>query len=331
VEEQGPTNRRARRAAEKTGGATPVSKDPNRRLREEAANRRNREGQRLETGEKLDDVLMRSTDAASKFVGSNFAWLQWIVVFGIAGGMGYLIWDYRQGLAAEKSGDRLAHALLTDHGKLSTEEAGRPNPLGLEDTRPEFATAADRAKAAGEQWAKVQSADPVLGPFADVAKATALLDAEKWGEARKAFEAIAQDTASAKAPLVRERALEGIMLSYEGESDFIHARDAARKLKDLEGSHDLGSFHEARLGYVLGEKDAAKETLTKLAEKLGKGRKPGEPGGYLLVSVEELLKTLDPKPVAEEPQITPEALERLKKQLEEMQKNMPASPQPGAP
>lgn len=325
--EDQPQNRRARRASEKKNADQGEIKDRNQRLRAEVRGTKKRatsaEKARaaLDAQERLDDVLLRSTDAAGKFLGSNFNWLQYVIVLGAAGGIGYLFWNYRSGVDQAKRGDQLAEAFDVTHGRLASDAAPKTSQFGLVDTRPEFADPEARAKASQEKWAALASSEPALELHALLAQAGGKFDGRAFEDAIKSYETILSHPKAQKSPLIQARAAEGILLSYEALGNYDKALDAVKRLQGVAGQAQLATYHEARLALLKGDKTRAKELVASLSEKLKKSEKPGSSPGYLSVQVSELEKTLDPKPTLPTGGLSPETLAMLQKQLEELQKN----------
>jgi hypothetical protein len=330
-----PQNRRARRAAQKAGpaGTNAGSQDRNQRVRTEAARQnprgagRGRVGaQGLDAGEKVDDVFLRGTDAAGKFFNRYATWIQAAVVLGAASGMGYLIWNYRSDADEAKAGDRLGAALDTESARLAADTSPRTTQFGLTDTRPEFADQAAKNQAALEKWRSLENGTPAeIAEFARLSEAGLLYDAREFTKAREKYESLD----SSKVPIIAARATEGVVLSLEGEGKIDSALTALGALRDLPGQADLASYHEARLTYAQGNRTQALETLQKLKTKLSKGVGPFDSRPYLLGAVEDLEKTLNPRPEGPGSGLSPETLELLKKQLEQMQQQ--GAPADGSP
>ena len=337
-------SRRARRAAEKTGagegGEPEAIKDRNARVRARAGgSKKQRERERaaaaaegLGAAERVDDAIARSADATGRFVRNQFPWLQWVIVLGFAAVVALLIYNYRQGKDREKLGIRVARALDVATGRIASAEPLQPSDRNLVDSRPEFASEEARTAAALVEWkalSVVSSSD--LAGWAELGRAATLFDAKKWGEARAVYQSVlAARALGAEAEL---RAREGVGLSFEAEGKLDDARGAFEKLKEVAGpaAKQLSRFHVARVRFLLGDKDAAREDLTKLRGELEKGQSLTAERGYLSLAVEELLKTIDPKAAAETGGISPEQLEQLKRQIEQMQKEGSTPGAPGAP
>lgn|GEM_PF-2271641 len=328
-----PQNRRARRAAEKAGpaGTNAESQDRNQRVRNAAGRRGTREAERqrssaegLDAVQRMDDVFLRSTDAAGKFFSRYATWIQTTVVLAAAGGMGYLIWNYRSGADDAKAGDRLAGVLDVQSARLASDTSPRTSPFGLSDTRPEFADEAAKTQAARDKWRALETGSPSeIVAFARLAEAGLLYDAREFAKAREKYEGLE----GSKVPTISARAAEGVILSLEGEGKLDQALNAIGALRDLPGQADLAAYHEARLTLAQGNRAKALEVVHKLKAKLNKGSSEFDSRPYLLGAVEDLEKTLDPKPKVASNGLSPEAMEMLRKQIEQMQQQG----NPGAP
>ncbi len=341
-------SRRERRARAKSGqsddGKTEDIKDRNQRLRAEAAARRRklREEERsaaasegLDAGERVDDALVRGADASAKFLRDNFAWLQWIIIAGLAAGMGFLIYEYRKEVDGEKQGAKLASILATQFGRIAAADPVTPSDRRLVDTRPEFESEAAKAKKAAEAWQALKDAKTAeLRLSAGLGRAGALYDLGQNAEARKAYEAVAGDTQSGLHPQLKGRALEGIGFTFEAEQKYEDAKKAFEKLGAVETDEfkHLRKFHIARIEYLLGNRDKAQEMLTELDAKLSEGAGPQGPTDYVGAAVRDLLKTVDPKKAQEEQQALSAAqMQEFLKQFEAMQKQGGGPEIPGMP
>lgn len=341
-------SRRERRAQAKSGKSVDSGsddiKDRNQRLRAEAAAKRRklREEERssaaqegLAAGERVDDALSRGADASVRFLRDNFAWLQWIVIGGLAAGMGFLIYEYRKEVAGEKEGTKLASILATEFGRIASVEPVTPSDRRLVDPRPEFVSELERAKKAGEKWNGLRGSKVgTIRLSAVLGRAGALYDQGKLSEARAAYEAVLSDGESKLLPQVRGRALEGIGFTFESEQKYEEAKKAFEKLSsiDAEEFKRLHTFHVARIEYLLGNRDKAKELLTALDAKLSEGAGPTGPTDYLGAAVRDLLKTVDPSKAQEEQQaLSAQQMQEFLKQFEAMQKKNGAPDGPNMP
>lgn len=342
------SRRERRRAA--AGAAEPTEpseiKDRNQRLRAEVeGKRKSKERERydrvadgLAASEVMDDALSRGAEATGKFMRSNFAWLQWIIVGGIAASMGILIYDYRQSKVREKAGDELALAFSTAAGRIASADAETPTDPNLVDTRPEYSSTAEREKAALEKFRALEgSPSAELSFLGKLGRAGVLFDAGKFADARGIYaEAVGSGVANANDDW-KARALEGLALSLEGEKKY---DEALKKLDQLAGlgvpeMKNLARYHRGRILLLQGDKEASKKVLVELRDELKKAAPApenpmdafGGPRTYLARSVEELLRN-----------VAPEAIEKndLQAQLEALKKAMAAgagmpSPPQGSP
>lgn len=312
-------NRRARRAEQ--AGATedgPI-KDRNQRVRAQLRTRAP-QGARGAEPFRSEDLLSRSAEKTGRLVQAQFPWLQWVVVLGLAAGVGAIIYGYQRTQKREQTGDRLAAVLEISNGRIASDSPLEPSDPNLVDTRPEFASAEERAKKAAEQWEELQGgARSELRILSRLAEAAALYDAKNWAGARQKYESVAQENQASA--LHRARATEGLGLTWEAEGNLEQARAAFAQLDgyELKEYKQLGRFHEARILFLQGEKEKAKEELTRLNSELSRGSSPFGPRNYMVLAVEDLLKTVDPEAASSSGGITPEQLEELRKQIEAMQ------------
>src|SRR5690606_1269270 len=150
-DEEQTLSRRERRAQAKKGGTVEGTgetvKDRNQKLRADAAARRRKARQEersaaaaegLDAGERMDDAFVRSSAATGRFLRDNMVWLQWLVILGIAGAMGALIYNYRQQVKSEKVGARVASVLDAQFGRLAEAEEIPQSDPRLVDPREEF-------------------------------------------------------------------------------------------------------------------------------------------------------------------------------------------------
>lgn len=346
TEEQQNLSRRERRAQAK--GKSPEGeggeeiKDRNQRLRAEAAARRRklRETERasaqregLEAGERLDDAFSRSAAATGRFLRTNFVWLQWVIVLAVAGAVAFMIYNYRRQVNRDKAGALLASVLGDQYGRIASSDPVTPSDSRLVDPRPEFATEEAQNKAAVQAWERLRAkSSGALKLAAGLGQAGALYDSGKYAEARKAYEELAARPEISLEAQMKGRALEGVGLSLEAEEKYAEAKKAFEKLGNLDPSEfkKLQRFHVARIEYLLGNRDTAKEMLEKLDQELSVGAPAQGPTDYIGAAVRDLLKTVDPtRAAAEQQAISAEQMQEMLKQFQEMQKKQGAAP--GAP
>lgn len=343
--------RRARRSgrAEGSGDAPEQAKDRNLRLRDEAARRRSsRKREReaaaavgLDTRERVDDALSRTAKVTAKFVEKNISWLQWVFLASLAGLVAYFVWDYRAKRQGEKAADALMLAVADEQAKVAGVGEWRAADPNLVDPRPEFGSNDERLKAAEQKYrdALGEKATPTTRLLAHVGLGGVLYDQGKFAAARAEYEAVRSDKASALAPEALARSIEGIGLSYEAEANLPEALKAFEKLGEQRGYGNLASYHRARVLHAQGKSAEAIELLKKVRTDLTKDAKSalGAPPSYLQAATEELMRIIDPRSVPKQSAgqtITPEQLEELKRQMEEMQRRageVPEGPGPLAP
>jgi len=339
------TDKRSRRErrAEGKGADQDEIKDRNKRLRAEAIARRKADRKQelsaaraegLAPAERVDDALVRGASSASRLVRENFRWLQWVLVLALVGSMAYLVYDYRRGVDREKGGHALANALAATHGRIASATPVTPSDRSLVDTRPEFESEDKKREAALGRFAELtKSSEPELRLLGELGRAGVLYDQEKFADARAAYEGVFQNKLSGQFLELRVRAAEGVALCHEAEGRFDDAAKAARTLGDLGGqAASLAALHGARIAYEKGDVEAAKTGLAQLLEKLGKKRAKDAAPGYIEAAARELQKTVDPSAAAAAAAatggISPEQLEALKRQFEELQTKAPG---PAAP
>ena len=301
-------------------------RDRNRRMREEALGRRSKVEQRgaptrnLEASEIVDDAFARSTQAAGEWLKKNFNIVQWFVVAGIVGWVGYAVYSYRANKNAEQMSAKLTSAIRAEDARIGPPDT-KPDPqTGVVETRPAFPTDAERLQAAEKQYRAIaeSSSSTPAATFAKLGLASVLYDEGKFKDAKAAYQAVKDSQLATRDANVRGRALEGIGMSAESLGDKEGALKAFTDLSKIEGFgfSALGDYHQARLAFAAGETAKAKDLL-QAAQKLldnaakadsGNGDKldkklPGNLGNpsYLQTSVRDLLKRVDPNAVTAAP------------------------------
>ncbi|MEO6602229.1 MAG: hypothetical protein ABIQ16_20275 [Polyangiaceae bacterium] len=315
------------------------SRDRNRRMREEVAGggrQKKRGAQRpatlqLDAGEIVDDALARGSAAAGEWLKKNFSVLQWFVIAIIVGWVGYAIYSYRAGRAAELASAKLTTAIRAESARIGPEDS-KPDPqTGIVETRLAYPTDEARLKAAEQQYRAVaDSGSTAAAIFAKLGLATVLYDQGKYADAKVAYQAVKDSKLAGVDNVVKGRALEGIGISLEGSGDKDGAGKAFGELANLDamGFNALGAYHQARLAFAAGNPEKAKELLkdaqkhldalaTPEAKEDAKSAFGGGSKGYLQQSVKDLLRRVDPGavPPPSSGGLTAEQLQELQHQM----------------
>ncbi len=318
-------------------------RDRNARIREKAAaDRRARREQAaanaaipvgLDTAERIDDIFVRTTHAATQWVTQNFRWLQWVVILAVLGGLGWQGYTYMTRLRQARSTDALMSGLDAELGTLKSDELEDSKEIRAIDPRPSFKDDAQRLASAerGYRAAWAAHSESGSGWLARLGLAGILLDQQKWSEALGHYRAVRQSQLAKDSVEIAGRALEGMGMALEGQGDAEGALQAYRELTNQEGAGNLsvlGLYHQARILLGQGNKDKAKQLVQKAQERLTKeGQQPG--WAYLGAQVRELMGRIDPtlaKPSADMTQTLEQLLRNDPKRLEELLSSMPAVP-----
>jgi len=310
--------------------ANAPSRDRNRRLREELAGggrKAPREAtvtRNLGTAEIVDDALARSTQAAGEWLKKNFNVVQWFIIAGLVGWVGYAIYNYRAARAAEQASTKLTTAIRAEGARIGPEDS-KPDPqTGIVETRPAFPTNTDRLKAAETQYRAIADAgSTAAASFARLGLASVLYDESKYADAKAAYDTVKSSKLASADVAVKGRAIEGIGMCWESLGNQEEARKAYAELANVEGLNFgvLGAYHQARLAFAAGDTEKAKELLKDAQKRLDAAqptdskRPLGDPG-YLQQSVRDLLRRVDPSAVSPSPNgLTAEQIQELSEQM----------------
>jgi tetratricopeptide (TPR) repeat protein len=314
-------------------------KDRNERVRAEAAEKRRARREReqaasaprrnLDASEMMDDALARSTHAAAGFLRRHFNKVQWLIMIGLAGWIGWEVYSWRHTRQAEKATDALFKALSAESGKVT---AGPDPAETIEgDTRPSFGSNEERLKAALKEY---QRASGVAGSdsavLADLGAAGVAYDLGQYKEAEAAYEKVKQHPAFGSDTDIRGRTLEGLGMALEAQKKDDAALKTFKELSSMDAANfsALGSYHQARLLKAQGKNEDAVKLLDKAIEKLVLLKDTPAAIKYVRLSVLELLEGLDPKKARELQQKLLPA--DILKQMQDMQKNAGIAPAGGA-
>jgi tetratricopeptide (TPR) repeat protein len=286
-------------------------KDRNARVRAEAAEKRRAKREReqgnaprrnLDAGEIMDDALARSTHAAAGFITRNFNKVQWLIMAGLVGWIGYEVYSWRHNRDAEKATTALFKALSAETGKVGAADDATDERTGLTDTRRAFATDEERLKAAKNEYVlatgAVGSKASILTEFG---AATAAYDLGQYKEAQAGFEKVKQHPRFGEDTDLKGRTLEGLGMSLEAQKNDEAALKAFKELSTLDSANfnALGLYHQARILKQQGKTEDALKLLDKAGEKLVSVKDNQAAIKYLRVSVMELYESLDPKKARE--------------------------------
>jgi tetratricopeptide (TPR) repeat protein len=349
-----------KKKARAEGEGVETIRDRNERIREEAAAKRRarREGERerrpaqaagLDAGEMVDDALARGTHVVAGWLKRHINTIQWVVVIGIACGIGYQIYAYQK-----RKGDGAATAVLmagvsAENGRVGDQDKGEPDPRTLlADTRPHFADDAARLAAAASAYRAVKAGDaPAL--LARLGLAGVLLDQGKNKEALAEYQAVRTSKLAAEDADVKGRSIEGIGMAEEALGNVDAALKSFRELSNLDnaGFSGLGLYHQGRVLFQKGDRAAAQDLLKKALEKLGKKTDGPPQSSYVEQVARTLLATIDPSSAQASPRtLTPEQLQKLAAEaqakaggdasklnefLEQLAKEAPSAAPPAAP
>jgi predicted negative regulator of RcsB-dependent stress response len=264
----------------------------------------------------------------------------------------YVAWSTFGHRAAEQASAALGEALDVANARIRAADAPEEPADAL--GRETFPTTTARAEKALSLFRKVtsQHAGSDAALWARLGEARALLDLDKPGEARAAFEkALREGSGNAS---VTARAFEGIAFTFEAENQ---PQKAVEKFQALsragEGAFkDLADYHLARMYLRTGEENRAKDLLKDLVQRLraGDDGAPEDRSPYILTQAEVRLAELDSSLVPRPTQglnggsligpggiqlggdgpsnVTPEQIQEI---LRNLQKSRGGAPPPGAP
>ncbi|HEX3774570.1 MAG TPA: tetratricopeptide repeat protein [Polyangiaceae bacterium] len=327
VEPAVPKKKKKKRAVDVE--AEPI-RDRNRRLREAAASKRKTKlddrrapARSLEAGEIVDDALARSTQAAGEWLKKHFNVVQWFIIAGLVGWIGYAVYRYRTNRAAEQASAKLTAAIRAEDARVGAED-NKPDPqTGIVDTRPTYPTDAARLKAAEQQYRALADANTVnaASTLAKLGLASVLYDQGKYADAKTAYQAVKDSKLAGQDPDVKGRALEGIGMCLESLKDTDGADKAFGELANIDalGFGALGAYHQARIAFAANNPEKAKQLLQDAQKKLEANpdakKTLGAPG-YLQQAVRDLLKQVDPTAVTANPSaLTADQLQELQDQM----------------
>lgn len=283
-------------------------RDRNARVRAEAAEKRRARREReqgptrrnLDASEVMDDALARSTHAAAGFLTKHFNKVQWVIMAGLAGWIGYEVYSWRHERTTEKATAEVFKALSAEMGKVGSGEPDMGDERGLPgDERRSFATDEERLKTAKKEYEL--AANSTGSVLALLGEAGVAYDLGQYKEAVAAYEKVKQDPAFARDNDIKGRTLEGLGMTLEAQQNEEGALKAFRELQNMDSASfsALGLYHQARIAQAKGKTEDALKLLDKAGEKLASLKETPGVIRYLGRQVLELLEAIDPKKATE--------------------------------
>ncbi len=296
----------------------------------------------LDTGEMVQDALVRGSSAATGFIRNNARTLLGVLIVAALGFGGFIFLKDRKAEQMGAATGALTDALASDRGRVLKEDK-RSDEEKLADPTRVFPTSEARAQAAVEGYEKAVAATSEPGPntLAKLGLAGASLEKGDLQNAIDNYEAVLRTPLAAADLDVKGRAIEGTGLALEQKGDLDAALKSYEELAkiDAKGFEELGLYHQARVHAHKGDKEKAKELLKKAREKLQLPSEAGQAFPFLEAVVDGDLRSLDPSAVpaarvqmgggAKGSTMSPEDMERIQEQLKKlMQKNKGADGEP---
>lgn len=291
------------------------------------------------------DPLIERTAKLSDWVKDNQQLVTKVGVAVLVAIVGLGGWLYYQRKHETNASVALAAAVADERGRIGEPPKSDDEPV--RDPRPVFKSYAERADSALEKYRTVQAKFPKTGAaiLAQLAEAGILLDKRDADGALAAYSAVAASPLAAADSEVRGRALEGLGFSHElkAQADPAQYDEAIKRYKELEstveekGFKELAMYHQARCLEAKGDRDAAKELLKTIRERVQNA--DDAPGArltstqsfpYLREVATDRLRKLDPSAVPAKPagalggvgtdgQMNEAQLRRLMEQLKKQQ------------
>ena len=204
-------------------------RDKNRRIREEAAQKRRAKrdeekvarrptlGQ-LEASEIVDDALARTTHAVTGWLRNHFTLVQWIIVAGFAGGIGWQVYVHHRGKVEGRTSDVLMTGVDQERARVGDTPSEADPMTGISDPRPTQKSDEERLRAAEAAYRKVTEGE-TMRALARLGLAGVLFDQGKYKEALAEYKAVRDTKLAQEDSDVRARVIEGIGLTQEALTD----------------------------------------------------------------------------------------------------------------
>jgi tetratricopeptide (TPR) repeat protein len=228
----------------------------------------------------------------------HFNKVQWLIMAGLIGWVGFEVYSWRHARTTEKATDSLFKALSAEMGKVGSEEPDTGEDRGTPtDTRRAFASDEERLRAAKSEYelASTTTGDPT-SVLADLGAAGVAYDLGQYKDAEAAFEKVRRHSAFASDADIKGRTLEGLGMSLEAQKNDEGALKIFRELANMDGASfsALGLYHQARILKGQGKSDDALKLLEKAGSKLESLKETPGAIKYLGGSLMELMESIDP-------------------------------------
>ena len=319
-----------------------------REAKESAKNRANRIGATgLDAGEMVDDALARGFSATVKWIKRNRRLIEIGVLAAIVLGAGYATWDWYSMKQKEKASAELMAAVANALGVVeekSSETEAKPQTSNDDDKRFEIRPRFESYQAMQQEALRTYrvavdgQGTSGIGTLAKLGEAGVLLDSQKYDEAIELLQQVLGSALSKVDDFIKMAAKERLAMAYEGKGDGAQADSTYAELANssIKSYKDLGLYHQLRRTIEKGDKEEAKQKLGALKNRIvGKDNDPMSPevtNRFMIAQLDSWQRELDPAGAPIIPrttsQLTPEQLQRLQKQMEELQRRALETPPP---
>ena len=339
-----------------------LPKDKNARAKELLRRRRESASGRkvqLDATEIAGDAIARAGSATGKWFKTNIRAIVAVMVLAAGSIAGFLVYTSHKETTIGAASDDLAKGVEADRAPTQKEDK-RSDDDKKKDPTVIYTNDDERTAKALAAYEKVANEHPGTGPaiLAKLGAAGISLERGDYDKALEGFTQVATSDLANADPDVKGRATEGIGFAREGKKDLDGAMQTFKELESVKNFDNLAKYHQGRVLLAKGDKDKAKEVLVELRKKIEVPSNDGPSETFLTEAVNELLASIDPS-LARKPNMvggmrgnsmTPEeqadaqrrAMDSLRRQIEEQQKNgskspiqlpdMPGMPQmPGGP
>jgi len=241
--------------------------------------------------------------AAANFLTKHFNKVQWVIMAGLVGWIGFEVYSWRHARTSEKATDTLFKALAAETGKVGADSPDVADDRGAPpDSRRSFPSDEERLKAAKSEYVLASgSVGQTTAILADLGAAGVAYDLGQYKEAQAGFEKVMRHPGYATDIDIKGRTLEGLGMALEAQKNDEQALKLFHELSNLDVANfsALGLYHQARILKAQGKADDALKLLDKAGEKLATLKETPGAIKYLGTQVMELMESLDPKKAKE--------------------------------